>query len=283
MSAPHAEIVVSDDRHMNPIRSRLPLIALLGLAFTQMGCRPPAAELKEAYSPGRGGVKGVDHALLDEVLGEFVSEKGLVDYKKLHGNRKGLDAYTDALKKVEFEPLGRDEKLALLINAYNAFTLTLILDNWPLDSINDIPKASRFEARRFRIGSLELSLNDIENKYLRSKFKEPRIHFAVNCASIGCPLLRNEAYRAKNIDAQLQEQARLMHNNKTWFDLDAENSVLKLTKLYEWFAGDFEQVSETILDHAAKFNEELAGLLKAGKRPTVEFLDYDWALNKQQR
>ncbi len=281
MSAPHAEIVVSDDHHMNQIRSRLPLLALLGLALTQMGCRPPAADLKEAYSPGRGGAKGVNHTLLDEVLREFVSDKGLVEYEKLHANRKKLDAYTNALKKVEFEPLGRNEKLALLINAYNAFTLTLILDNWPVKSINDIPKASRFEARRFHIGSLELSLNDIENEYLRSKFKEPRIHFAVNCASIGCPLLRNEAYRAKDIDAQLQDQARLMHNDKTWFDLDATNSVLRLTKLYDWFAGDFEQVSGTILDHAAKFNKELAALLKADKRPAVEFLEYDWGLNKR--
>jgi Protein of unknown function, DUF547 len=256
-------------------------LVLLGAALTPIGCRPPAAELKEAYDPGTPTSKSVDHSVLDSVLKKYVNDKGRVDYAGLHGDRAQLDAYTESLESVDFAATSRDGKLTLLINAYNAFTLTLILDNWPVKSINDIPDAKRWKAKRFHIGSLVLSLSDIENDYLRSRFKEPRIHFAINCASIGCPPLRNEAYRVKDIEAQLEEQAQRMHHDKTWFELDAKSSVLKLTKLYDWYGGDFEQVAETKLAYAAKFNDELAALLASGKPPSVEYLDYDWDLNKQ--
>jgi hypothetical protein len=151
-----------------------------------------------------------------------------------------------------------------------------------LKSINDIPAAKRWKAKRWQIGTLTLSLDEIENEYLRPKFREPRIHFAINCASIGCPPLRDAAYRVKDIEKQLQDAATHMHNDKTWLDLDEKKGTLRLTKLYDWFHGDFEQVAGTTVDFAARFNTKLAAMLKAGKRPTVEFIDYDWSLNGRQ-
>ncbi len=258
------------------------LLAGTILALSNMGCRPPAVDLEEAYAKDNSGATSVDHSLLDKVLRTHVDSKGRVDYRKLHADRKDLDGYVKVLQQVEFDGLGRDEKLVLLINAYNAYTLALILDNWPLKSIKDIPAAERWEAKRWRIGKLTLSLDEIEHSYLRPKFREPRIHFAVNCASIGCPPLRNEAYRVKDIEEQLHDAATYMHNNKVWFDLDEANGTLRLTSLYHWFQGDFEQVAGTTLDFAARFNTKLAAMLKAGRRPTVEFLDYDWGLNGKE-
>ena len=256
--------------------------ASLGLLLLP-SCKPPAADLKEEYEKDLNTGVTVDHSLLDKVLKKHVDDKGGVSYAALHEDRKDLDTYVASLGRLDYHPLSRDEKLTLLINAYNACTLALILDHWPLASINDIPTGDRWKAERWEIGGLgKLSLDRIEHEYLRPKFKEPRIHFAVNCASIGCPPLRNEAYRAEDIEQQLQEQAIYMHNHDAWFDLDVEAGKLRLTKLYDWFAGDFEQVAGTTLEFAARFNDDLAAMLKAGKKPTVEYIEYDWGLNRSQ-
>lgn len=275
---------VSNGTPSDQTTMRLTLLALAGtvLALSSVGCRPPAADLEEAYSEQNTGASEVDHSLLDKVLRDHVDAEGRVDYAKLHADREDLDAYLAVLKKTEFDGLGRDAKLVLLINAYNAFTLALILDHYPLKSINDIPDAKRWKARRWQVGALTLSLDEIENSYLRPKFREPRIHFAINCASIGCPPLRREAYRVKDIDKQLQDAATRMHNDTAWLELDEEKGTLRLTELYDWFHGDFEQVAGTTLEFAARFNTKLAAMLKAGKRPTVEFIDYDWSLNGRE-
>ena len=252
-----------------------------------MGCHhierwlgPAPVTLQETYDADATG-PGVDHSLLTTVLGRYVTTDGLVRYEALRKDPADLDRYIQQLREVQFDPLQRNEKLALLINAYNAFTLRLILDQEPtVQSIKEIPKTDRWDAKRWHIGSLLLSLDQIEHEYLRPRFKEPRIHFAINCASISCPPLRQEAYEADRIEAQLEEQTRALHADPAWVRIDPSGQTLDLTRLYLWFEGDFEQGAGSVLNFIARYHPKLAAELQAGRTPSIHWLEYDWSLNQ---
>lgn len=168
---------------------------------------PPAVTMRETYAEKPGG-PAFDHAALDSLLKTHVDDAGRVDYRALKQEAAALDAYIAALAGAPLDEMGRSERLALLTNAYNAFTLRLILDHHPVKSIKDIPAAQRWDAVRWTVGGQTWSLNQIEHEQIRPHFAEPRIHFALVCAAVGCPPLRNEAYRADDLDAQLDAQTR---------------------------------------------------------------------------
>lgn len=239
---------------------------------------PPAAELKEQYERKPDGPT-FDHAVLDGLLKKHVSEGGWVDYAALREDAKPLDRYIASLADAPFDELGRDEKLALLINGYNAFTLRLILDHYPLKSIKDIPAEKRWDARRWKIGGNTWSLTQIEHEQVRPKFEEPRIHFALVCAAVGCPPLRGEAYVGSRVEEQLEEQTRYVHDNDKWFRFEPQQNTAHLTSLYKWYGGDFEQVAGSVLKYAARYAPPLEAALDAGKEPKVEWQNYDWTLN----
>ena len=242
---------------------------------------PPPVELSEAYERTFGG-PDLDHSGYNKLLKAHVDERGLVDYSALKSNEAYLDAYLANIAKAPFDEMGRDQKLALLINAYNAFTLKLILDHWPTNSIRSIPGDQRWEAERWEVAGKRYSLNQIEHGWIRPNFAEPRIHFAVVCAAIGCPKLRNEAYVAERLEEQLEDQARYTHSDETWFAFDPATNTAKLTVLYQWYGGDFEQTAGSVLAYAARYSRELAAALDADKNVKVEWLDYDWSLNVQR-
>ena len=203
-----------------------------------------------------------------------------MDYEQLGSEVAALDRYIDSLGSAPFDDLGRNEKLALLINAYNAFTLKLILEHFPIDSIKDIPSADRWEARRWKVGGKTYSLEEIEHQQIRPKFKETRIHFALVCAAVGCPPLRKEAYTGSKLEEQLADQARKVHRDGSrWFQWVADGPAVKLTRLYQWFEGDFEQVHGSVLQAVATYSRETSDALKSGEPPDVEWFDYDWSLN----
>jgi hypothetical protein len=240
---------------------------------------PKKVSLREAYSSRPDGPK-INHATFDALLKKYVNAEGHVDYVGLKGESSELDAYLKTLAATPaLEALDRNEALALLINAYNAATLRLILDYWPVKSIKDIPASKRWNDRRWKIGRLQLSLSQIENDYLRAKFIEPRIHFAINCASIGCPPLRSEAYTGANVDKQLAAQARYVHTNNRWLQFSRRHRRLHLTLIYDWYDGDFKQVAGSIETYAAQFNPDLAQYLDQNKSVTVRWLRYDWSIN----
>ena len=241
---------------------------------------PPQVELTEAYAPGDGGMD-FDHSTFDALLASFVDTDGFVDYEGLAVRRGELERYLESLGATAFDELGRDAKLALLINAYNAFTLELILDHYPLESIRDIPAAERWKAVRFEIGGRLFSLDQIEHEQIRPMFTEPRIHFALVCAAVSCPPLRREAYMAARLNEQLEAQAEIVHHGERWIRYVPGSGKIALTPLYEWFRGDFDQVAGSILDFAARYRGDLATELATGDRPDVRFLDYDWSLNRQ--
>ncbi len=243
---------------------------------------PPKVTLGETYAEKPGGPR-FDHSGFDAVLKKHVDDAGGVDYRALKADRAALDAYVASLAKAPLAQMGRNERLTLLINAYNAFTLRLIVEHYPIDSIKDIPDGQRWDAKRWNLAGNTWSLNEIEHEQVRPHFKEPRIHFALVCAAVGCPPLRNEAYAVDRLEEQLAAQAKYVHTHDRWFQFDASSGVVRLTSLYDWYGGDFEQAAGSVLSYAAGHSPQLKAALDAGKTPKVQFLDYDWALNQKDR
>ncbi|MFT6229971.1 MAG: hypothetical protein ACJAZO_000461 [Myxococcota bacterium] len=234
---------------------------------------PPTPSLEEVYvGTGSGGT--FDHSALDGLLSRHVHGFS-VDYAGMVSEQETLDSYISAIGEAPFETLDRDRKLALLINAYNAFTIKLILDHRPIASIKDISGAERWDAERWTIAGQTYSLTSLEHQEIRAKFLEPRVHFAINCASVGCPPLRAEAYAGDRLEEQLADQTRVMHGDERW--LRIEGRTVHLTPLYLWYRSDFEQVSGTSLDFAAQSRPELA----TGDW-TIRWMDYDWSLNSTE-
>ncbi len=241
---------------------------------------PPRITLAEAYEAKPDG-PAFDHSTFDALLWNHVDDDGWVDYQGLARDQGDLDEYIAAVAEAPFDDMGRDEKLALLINAYNAFTLRLILDNQPIRSIFDIPADKRWDDARWNVGGHVLSLSQIEHEQVRPKFIEPRIHFALVCAAAGCPKLSNEAYVAERLEEQLADQARYVHEHDRWFRFEPGEGDVHLTQIYQWYGGDFEQTAGSVLDHAARYSPELKQALDAGNTPSIRWLFYDWNLNTQ--
>jgi uncharacterized membrane protein YdjX (TVP38/TMEM64 family) len=242
---------------------------------------PEPVTLQEAYQRQSDGPK-FDHSAFDALLRKHVDKDGWVDYAGLGKDATALDSYIASVGGAPFADLDRDEKLSFLINAYNAFTLRLILDHYPVESIKDIPSAKRWDAKRWRLGSMTLSLNQIEHEQIRPKFAEPRIHFALVCAAIGCPKLRNEAFQAARIEEQLEDQARYVHSHDRWFGYQPGAKEVHLTKLYDWYGADFKQVAGSVLDFAARYSSELKSTIEKDNKPRIKWLDYDWTLNDRK-
>lgn len=270
------------------------VVALLAAGFT--GCAymnqnrlqglfgPPSVQMTEAYTDKPDG-PSFDHSVFDALLHKHVNDKGGVDYAGLSRDRDQLDAYVKRLAAAPFEQMGRDQKLALLINAYNAFTLTLILDHYnggKLKSIRDIPDAQRWDAVRWKVGGHIWSLNQIEHEQIRPHFAEPRIHFALVCAAVGCPPLRAESYVADRLEQQLADQARYVHTHDRWYRYDVDRNVVHLTQLYNWYDGDFKQAAGSVAAFAARYAPALQQRLDAGQTPKIKWLDYDWSLNARE-
>ncbi len=226
------------------------------------------------------------HAKFDTLLKRHVAD-GKVNYKALKQD-KLLDEYLSDLSRANPNALGsRDEKIAFWINAYNAYTLKLIVDNYPLKSIKDLSFLgtivinSPWKKEFCNIGGKLYSLDAIEHDILRGEFGEERIHFAVNCASESCPILRNEAYSPSKLKAQLEEQARTFLGDGVRNQMRWEGKTLYLSQIFNWYRGDFEKKSGSLEAYLAQFfTDEQKRWLAAGE-VKIEFLDYDWSLNEQ--
>jgi len=210
----------------------------------------------------------------------------MVDYAGLKKNPGELTAYLDTLAAVPeaaFKKWNKDQQMAFLINLYNAATLKLIVDHYPLKSIKDIGSVLKgpWKQEVVRLfGKLE-TLDHVEHDLLRANYKDPRIHFAVNCASIGCPVLRPEAFQAATLDSQLEEQARKFLQDSSKNRLDTKNKILYLSPIFDWFKGDFTAKSGTVEKFVAPyFKPADRDLIQRGGL-SVKNTDYDWNLNKQ--
>lgn len=210
------------------------------------------------------------HAGLDSLLQKYVSETGKVNYKGLKDSKDALYAYCQLLSDNPVQDAwSREEKMAYWINAYNAFTLRLIADHYPTPSIMRFDGGKTWDVKRIAIGGKKYSLNDIENDILRPQFKDPRIHFAINCAAKSCPPLRNRAYTAENLDSTLEARTRAFINDPQYNTLTA--SKASVSKIFEWYAADFGDLKNYLNRYADTQLKPSA---------TVVFLEYDWALNE---
>ena len=200
-----------------------------------------------------------------------------VNYHGMAKEHAALTEYLHALSRVgerEFEGWSRAEQVAFLINAYNAYTVEKILTRYPdIRSIWDFGKffGNPFRDEFFSLLGRSMSLDGIEHGILRKRYREPRIHYAVNCASIGCPMLREEAYVAARLEAQLEEQAVRFLSDRTRNRF--RDARLEVSKIFDWYKEDFEP--------RAEYFARYAGILgmPQGASPRLAFLDYDWALN----
>jgi len=217
----------------------------------------------------------------DAMLAQHVDEHGFVDYAAISQDPESLDRYIEYVGELVFQDLDMTEQLAVLINAYNAFTLKLIVeyyDEGNLKSIFDIPEDKRWNDVRWQVGQHTWSLNQIEHEQIRPTFKEPRIHWVLVCAAYSCPKLLNEAFVPQKLEQQLDAQARYVHDMPRFLQYDHATNTVYLTKLYEWYGGDFDQ-DGGVLGHVAKYNAMIAQLVSAGKSPNIAYLEYDWRLN----
>ena len=228
---------------------------------------------------------GFDHSAFAEVLDRYV-EGSWVDYTGLKRDPGHLAAYLRDLAQADVDELDRKEKIALYINAYNAFTLKLITEYYPkIDSIKDIPdhifRYKRWKDKRWDIGGETYSLSQIEHGVLRERFEEPLAHFALNCASIGCPDLWPEPYRGKDLEKQLEAAARAYNAADKGVRLDRADRTIYLSRIYDWYAGDFKKEADSVLQYVARYMpEEAARYIRRNEdRLRVRYLDYDWRLN----
>jgi Protein of unknown function, DUF547 len=231
-----------------------------------------------------------DHAAWTALLRRHVrllrgGQASQVDYAGLARDRQPLRNYLAQLSSVtptDFAGWPAAERMALLINAYNAFTVELVLIRYPqLDSIKDLGHVLQSPWRKRWIPLLgqTLSLDDIEHERLRPVFNDARIHFAVNCASIGCPMLREEAYVAERLAAQLEEQQQRFLSDRTRNRV--ADGALQVSKLFDWYAADFKpEPAAWLARHAALLaNPGVDQAQAAARQLPLRFLGYDWRLN----
>jgi len=225
------------------------------------------------------GDETFDHSAFDALLKSHVDDRGLVNYATLAADAKRLDAYIESLGTVTLDDLSRDERLAFLLNAYNALTLRLILDHMPVDSIKDIPADERWKAPRWDLDGQQVSLDRIEHLMIRPVFNDPRIHWALVCAGKACPPLRDEAYTGDDLHDQLDDQTRIVHTDPRWLDYDPQSNTVTLTPLYRWYRADFVKDHQPLLPVLARWNPALRAALADDREPTIQWADYDWSLN----
>lgn len=233
-------------------------------------------------TPYKDGSITSNHEAWTVLLQKYVDDSGNVDYTGFQKDSTTLNSY---LRKLTANPpdektWSESEQLAYWINVYNAFTIKLINQHYPLESIKDLGSIiqipfinSPWDIKFIEINGEKLDLNNVEHSILRKKFNEPRIHFAINCASFSCPKMRNEAYIASKLNDQLEEQAYDFINDPARNDISLQEA--RLSKIFSWFKGDFTK-NGSLADFINQYSK-----MKIDDKMKVTFIDYDWSLNEQ--
>ncbi|MEM6347305.1 MAG: DUF547 domain-containing protein [Bacteroidota bacterium] len=249
------------------------VLGLLGIFLLNVACSDATATPKSAHADA----PSISHQGWTALLAQYVDADGMVNYQGFQNDEAKLQQYLDLLSaNPPAANWSEAEKIAYWINAYNAFTVKVIADNYPLESIRDlhtIPGIKTIWHKEFfKIGGQPASLNQIEHEILRKEFVEPRIHVAINCASMSCPVLLNEAYTADKLDTQLtaQMEAFLRQPIRNKITKDA----VQLSKIFKWFAGDFTR-NGSIIDFLNQYAP-----VQINPEAEVDYLDYDWSLNE---
>ena len=227
------------------------------------------------------------HAALDALLKRHVRD-GLVAYSALKADPKPLQTYLDSLAAVSEQDFNRwpeKQRFAFLINLYNATTLKLIVDHYPVKSIKDIGGflSSPWKQEVVRLFGQVTTLGEVEHGIIRAQYHDARAHFAVVCAAKGCTPLRAEAYVAARLDEQLDEQGRVFLGQRQKNRMDAGARTIYLSPIFKWFSEDFEKKSGSVLKFVELFVPAKDRQALAGSGLKIKYTDYDWSLNDQAR
>jgi len=208
------------------------------------------------------------------LLQNHVNTKGLVDYKALKNDQTSLQNYLIYLEKTSpIKDWSTNKEKAFWMNVYNAYTLKIIVDNYPLKSITDIKIKGKtvWKTSFVKVGGQAYSLDYVEHEILRKKFKDPRIHVGVNCASGSCPKLKNMAFTEKNIDSTLERLMKEFINDPTRNKL--RKNKVEISEIFHWFESDFT-TNGSVVDYLNKYAE-----IPINKKAKIKYLPYDWSLN----
>lgn len=275
--------------HDRPRRARTARWLVVAALATSPGtaCRAPVSQPAEGpiaddiKTSLQSGGASFEHGAWDRLLAAGTRD-GQVDYAYFAREREQLDHYLAGLASAELATLSPDHLKALLINAYNALTVKSILDNPGVASIREIDGV--WKKVEHTVGGHPLTLDEIEHNLLRPFWKDPRIHFAVNCASASCAPLPGWAYDGAALEAQLEERTRSFLADRS--QVRIEDGALKVSKYFDWYGDDFQQEgweprAETWLQFIAAYGPRPVAehIAAASGRPAVTFLDYDWSLN----
>ena len=232
-----------------------------------------------------GAQAAMNHSQFNDVLQSHV-QAGMVDDGALKKDRVKLDQYLEACAKVNkatFQSWSDDEQLALLINLYNAATLQLIIDNYPVDSIKDIGSffTGPWDQEFVELLGETITLNTLEHEIIRKDYDEPRIHFVLVCAAISCPKLRGSAYTGENLEKELKEETQRFLQDRTRNRYDAAADTLYLSSIFRWYGGDFKGHGPSLQEYLKPYLPKAAGeRVTASTR--IRYQSYDWSLNDKQ-
>ncbi len=232
----------------------------------------------DTASLGKANSTPISHTQWNTLTTKNVTAKGKVNYKGFIDDKILLDEYLNLLSEnPPSKNWSEEEQLAYWINAYNAFTVKLIIDHYPVKTIKQLGGAvtmvnSAWDIKFFKVGGIDFDLNTIEHQILRKNYNEPRIHFAINCASFSCPRLRNEAFEAAQLEAQLEDQTKGFLNNNEKNIITSEG--MKLSKIFDWFKSDFLK-KESLISFLQKYTD-----VELSESMEIEYLDYGWDLNE---
>ena len=214
-------------------------------------------------------IESFDHSTFNDLLQKHVSKQGNVNYNGFISDRTALTNYITSLgENIPNDTWTKEDKLAYWINAYNAMTIDLILKNPSVKSIKDIDEP--WDQRLWQLGNKWYNLNQIEHDILR-KMNEPRIHFAIVCASVSCPKLQNTAFTSLELDKQLTNATKEFLSDSSKNNLSKKS--VKLSKIFKWFAKDFKN-NQSLIDFLNKYSD-----IEISQNASKSYKDYDWDLN----
>jgi hypothetical protein len=216
------------------------------------------------------GQSSISHSEWDDLLSKLVSSSGLVNYKGFKLSEPALDKYLKFISaNAPKNSMSKAEQLAYWINAYNAFTIKRILMNYPVSSINKIDEGKTWDVKWIKIEKNTYSLNDIENTIIRAGFKDPRIHFALNCAAKSCPPLFNKAWTGDKLEYYLDVRTKSFIQNPSFNKIEPNSA--ELSKLFDWYKDDFGD----LVSYINKYSK-----VKLTTKSVIKFKEYNWALNE---
>ena len=271
---------------MTRVPHRLSVLAAAFLLSLPILAAPPSkpatgalgAEVRASID---SGTRRFDHSAWNTLLEGSVNEYGRVDYRFLQKRRADLDRYLAALAAVKMAKLAPAELEAFLINAYNAISVESILKHPSVTTIRDI--GGVWDETRHRVGGFEVTLDTIEHALLRPYFRDPRIHFALNCASASCAPLPRWAFNGRELDRQLEQRTRRFLSDARNATLEGETLIL--SRYFDWYGDDFtapgaKPRADTVAEFVASYTTaELAARIRSAAKLDVMFFDYDWSLN----